>query len=153
FLPEPNRCDEGAIDCTRRRAENSHELSLYHGRGCYARRVPRALALLLLVAPVACSSTSSAPPAGDAMGPAAPADDSGEQVGPDSSLADADAAHEAGGCNALVNVGAPVSGTLVAAAPPTANGGSVADGTYVLTKYQVYTGAGGPTGPTGSSLA
>jgi hypothetical protein len=84
------------------------------------------------------------------MAPDTSGDDAGDQV---SDGATDGGGRDSGSCNALVNAGAPVSATLVAAAPPAAGGGTVADGTYVLVKYQVYTGPGGQSGPTGSSLA
>ena len=52
-------------------------------------------------------------------------------------------------CNDLVDDAAAVEGTKVAANPPVATGGSIADGTYVLTALTEFTGPGGATGGTG----
>lgn len=40
----------------------------------------------------------------------------------------------------------------VAAAAPTATGGTIADGTYYATKWEEYTGPGGATGPTSMTI-
>jgi hypothetical protein len=52
-------------------------------------------------------------------------------------------------CNDLVDDAAAVEGTEVAASAPVASGGSIADGTYVLTAVTAFTGPGGATGDTG----
>ena len=60
-------------------------------------------------------------------------------------------ASEDGGCSKLLNCGSRVFIVDVAADPPSAQGGaSVPDGTYLLTDYRVYTGAGGKNGQTTS---
>jgi hypothetical protein len=50
-------------------------------------------------------------------------------------------------CTTLANVGAEVPIVGVAASMPTPTGGTIKDGTYVLTAMTAYTGPGGPTGP------
>jgi hypothetical protein len=53
-----------------------------------------------------------------------------------------------GPCNAIPN-GAPlITQQRVASAAPTAQGGTITDGTWYLTACKLYTGAGGATGPT-----
>lgn len=44
------------------------------------------------------------------------------------------------GCNALTNIGATVNSTTDSSVPPTMTGGTIADGTYVLTSVVMYTG-------------
>lgn len=51
------------------------------------------------------------------------------------------------GCNMVDNVADVVTTTRVAEALPTLPGGTVADGTYVVTAVTEYTGTGGATGP------
>jgi hypothetical protein len=48
-------------------------------------------------------------------------------------------------CNALSNTAAVVTATVVAQNPPTPIGGVIANGTYHLTQYQMFTGPGGST--------
>jgi hypothetical protein len=102
----------------------------------------------------ACSSSSSSSGGGNDAGvseagsPDAPEDTPGEAEGEASS--EAATADGPAGCNDLMNVGQPVTVTEVAQDPPTPQGGTVSDGTYVLTTETVYTGAGGPTGTMGT---
>ena len=56
---------------------------------------------------------------------------------------------DGGVCNDLVNAGQTIDRIGVVGDPPIAQGGVVADGTYSLTDYSVYVGAGGLGGPTG----
>jgi hypothetical protein len=51
-----------------------------------------------------------------------------------------------GGCNALENCATKVFINQLAQDPPTPTGGTVPDGTYVLTSYTAFTGTGGPVG-------
>jgi hypothetical protein len=53
-------------------------------------------------------------------------------------------------CNMLVNSGQPVTPNQVAGDAPPFQGGTVVDGTYVLTSESIYTGDGGATGPGGN---
>lgn len=53
-----------------------------------------------------------------------------------------------GACNGLTNVGERVTITNADTTPPLATGGTITDGTYVLTKATVHTGAGGEVGAT-----
>ena len=57
---------------------------------------------------------------------------------------------DAGPCNTIADVGTDVAQVGVAEAAPAATGGTIVDGTYVVTSAVVYTGAGGLTGPSGS---
>lgn len=50
------------------------------------------------------------------------------------------------GCNTLDNVGDTVTTTRVAEALPTLTGGTLAEGTYVVTAVTEYTGTGGASG-------
>src|SRR5689334_11551047 len=60
--------------------------------------------------------------------------------------ADVDAAPpDAGPCNTVANVGDVVNAVRVAEEAPARNGGTLVDGTYVVTSYRGYTGAGGST--------
>lgn len=54
---------------------------------------------------------------------------------------------DGGVCNAVANIGAAVTAVNVASAPPTATGGTIVNGTYVLTAVRAYTGPGGASGP------
>jgi hypothetical protein len=111
--------------------------------------------LLAGVVACACSTTStSAPPASDAgaedSAPDLPADDAGDGGTTDAPV---DAPRDAPvACTSIALLGSLVPGTFMASAPPAATGGAIADGTYVLTGYRIYTGAGGLTGPTGQSI-
>lgn len=75
--------------------------------------------------------------------------DSGTQH--DSSTTVPDSGHAA--CSSIQNVAANVTANQVDESIPTAVGGSLVDGTYVLTATTYYTGAGGATGPTGKAQA
>jgi hypothetical protein len=55
-----------------------------------------------------------------------------------------------GGCGALASCGMRVAVLKVASSPPPSLGGAVADGTYVLTGFTLFTGALGGSGPTGA---
>ncbi|GAC1352504.1 MAG: hypothetical protein NVSMB1_16000 [Polyangiales bacterium] len=57
-----------------------------------------------------------------------------------------------GTCNTLVNSGTAISGTFVDATAPAPLGGTIANGTYRLTDIAIYTGPGGATGVSPSSL-
>lgn len=46
-------------------------------------------------------------------------------------------------CNSVALLGSPVAETAGAGAPPTAQGGTLVDGTYVLTKLEIYGAAPG----------
>ena len=53
---------------------------------------------------------------------------------------------EDGGCNNLLSCGSKIFIVDVAQTAPTGQGGTVVDGTYVLTAYKLYTGADGGSG-------
>ncbi len=59
---------------------------------------------------------------------------------------------DAGPCGFGANVGSDVDVQQMASTAPTPTGGTIADGTYVLTSGTLYTGAGGATGPLGLTL-
>jgi hypothetical protein len=56
---------------------------------------------------------------------------------------------EGGACNAIANVGAPVTPVCASGPPPTMTGGTIADGTYIKTSETDYgcADAGGPNAP------
>lgn len=62
---------------------------------------------------------------------------------------DADDSGDAGACGSLTLTGLLVDRIGVVGDPPVSSGGTVADGSYDLTSYVVYVGAGGVAGPTG----
>jgi hypothetical protein len=73
-----------------------------------------------------------------------------------------DAAADSGGdaradsgaaCNTLVNTTIAVERIAVPNQLPVALGGALQDGTYRITDFAVYTGAGGSSGPTGATVA
>jgi hypothetical protein len=116
------------------------------------------LVVLALVAP-ACSSSSSSSTQSDGgrssdavseasskpEGAAGGGDDAAGSAAPDGSGDDGPTV-----CNTLVNSGQPVTAMQVASDPPAAQGGTPANGTYLLTSETIYTGAGGATGPSGT---
>jgi hypothetical protein len=57
------------------------------------------------------------------------------------------------GCNTVSNIGTVIQQMYVATDPVTGAGGVIAAGTYALTAAAVYTGAGGGSGPTGTTFA
>lgn len=59
---------------------------------------------------------------------------------------------DAAACNAVVNQGTLLAIQQVAQAAPTPAGGTILDGTYVVTASTIYTGVGGLTGPNGSMV-
>jgi len=59
---------------------------------------------------------------------------------------------DGGQCNVLVNNGPVVSIMQVAAAPPTYVGGPLMSGTYLMTAANTYTGPGGATGDSGTTI-
>jgi hypothetical protein len=97
-------------------------------------------AAALLGAAWACSSPDRPP-----VLPNLPSKDAGDK--PDVVIVSS-CAVEDGGCNQLQNCGAKVYVVEVAATAPAAVGGTVVDGTYVLTDYKMYTGPSGTSGPT-----
>lgn len=115
----------------------------------------RSLKILAVVGAlmVACSESSSKPPPGSSYGePSIPVGGGGTSVeggtSKDASVGDADL--DGGECNDLDLANARlVDRTGVADEPPTGTGGAIKDGTYYLTNYTAYVGAGGIVGPTG----
>jgi hypothetical protein len=70
-----------------------------------------------------------------------PATDAAKESGPSCTSG------EDGGCNSLLNCGNKIYIQQNSTASPTAAGGTVPDGTYVLTGYMLFTGPGGASGP------
>jgi hypothetical protein len=111
----------------------------------------RAFVLLAVAAPafaIACSDPPEKPPAGiGTSGPIGGGGGTSAEGGADSATA-VDGG-DGGVCNDLVNLGQTIDRIGVVGEPPVTQGGVVADGTYSLTDYSVYVGAGGLGGPTG----
>jgi len=72
----------------------------------------------------------------------------GSEAGASDSSSNVDGG-DAGVCNALQTTGSVVDRIGVVGDPPVSSGGTVIDGTYELSIYSVYVGAGGVGGPTG----
>jgi hypothetical protein len=83
---------------------------------------------------------ADAAPAADAALDATPPVDGAPDAAPPADAAVA--------CNTVPNGGATVTLVRVPQAPPAPTGGTIADGTYVLTSLVQYTGPGGASGPT-----
>jgi hypothetical protein len=109
----------------------------------------RELGWVVFGAMMACSSSSNVvgtdagldvvtPPHKDASGAPAP-DDAGD----DSSASQP--------CNNVALSGSPVAVTRIATPAQSGDGGTVVDGTYVVTAFYVYTGYDGGTGPTSAT--
>src|SRR5580704_15253687 len=98
---------------------------------------------LLLIIP-ACSGSSSP---GDSTQPDAGGD---ARSLPDTGIDDA-APDAPGTCNTLVDSAPAITVEQVAGEPPAPQGGTIVDGTYALTAAVIYTGPGGPTGPSGTA--
>lgn len=123
---------------------------------------------VLVLGVVGCGSSGETPVGADdsgvvdavADGPSdsAVADSGADAVASDTGVADTrtsdgSAGDTAGACNALANVAEVVTTQQVAEALPSLKGGSVAEGTYVVTAVTAYTGPGGATGPkTGTTM-
>jgi hypothetical protein len=75
--------------------------------------------------------------------------DSATTDGSDSSPDDASDGSAA--CNTIANVAQTITIQQVASAPPAAQGGTFADGTYAMTDFTIFTGTGGATGPSGTT--
>jgi hypothetical protein len=54
-------------------------------------------------------------------------------------------------CNALVNHAPVLALSLVSSDPPAGHGGTIVDGTYTMESAAYYTGAGGASGPSGTT--
>ena len=54
-------------------------------------------------------------------------------------------------CNTLANTAKPVTVEQLAENPPAPLGGTIEDGTYLLTGVAIYTGPEGPSGPSGTA--
>lgn len=102
-------------------------------------------ALYTFVAFAGCSS-SSEPGTSSGSTPDGGGGGVDSSVSPDSSVADSSvpdtSVNPTGACNTLANVGTSVSETANAAAVPVMTGGTIVDGTYVLTSNVQYAGSG-----------
>lgn len=121
---------------------------------------------VLVLGVVGCGSSGEAPIAADDTGGLVDAvgdgpsdttdavtDSGADAVGSDTGAGDTSPGDTAGACNALANVADVVTTQQVAEALPSLKGGSVAEGTYVVTAVTAYTGPGGATGPkTGTTM-
>lgn len=118
---------------------------------CASLRSVVVLALAALpVAIISCSDPPPKPAAG--QGSSNPVGGGGGGGGSGEGGIDSGAGIDAGDggvCNDLVNVGQTIDRVGILGDPPVAKGGVIADGTYVLTEYAAYVGAGGVAGPTG----
>ena len=117
-----------------------------------------ACAALAIAAPACSSSSNSGQTTTDGGSDAHAAQDSGVSTeassGQDGATDDAapDAPAEAATvCNTVMDSAPAVTIQQVAQDPPTPKGGTPADGTYFMTDVTIYTGAGGPTGASGSA--
>lgn len=92
-------------------------------------------------------------PATDSAAVDTGAADTGSSDSAASDTGGGDATGDAGACNALANVADTITTQQVAEALPTLKGGTVSEGTYVITAVTAYTGPGGATGPkTGTTM-
>ena len=100
-----------------------------------------------------CSSSDPEPyaaPAAPARDAALPLEASVADAAADAVPADSrDAADAETKCNTMPFVGVLIDEIAEATTAPAAQGGSLLDGTYVLGKVALHTGAGGAAGPTG----
>lgn len=95
----------------------------------------------------ACSDPPSRPPPGGEGEIKPPPTAARREAGAtDSSTVDGG---EAGVCNEIQTTGSVVDRIGVVGEPPVSTGGTIIDGTYELSVYAVYVGAGGVAGPTG----
>jgi hypothetical protein len=114
----------------------------------------RALLLSTVFLVPACSSAPdvSAPADAAASDASSPTDAASRIDASDASPPAADAPDDAPlTCNALVNSAPTITVEQVASDPPSPQGGTVADGTYAMTAAVIYTGAAGPSGPSGTA--
>lgn len=107
-----------------------------------------AILLFPIAASYACSSEPNRPPPAG-QGSAGPPSAVGVVGSNEGGASDAGAEADAAACNAIENNGVVVDRVGVSGDPPVSNGGTIADGRYDLTAYNVYVGIGGITGPTG----
>jgi hypothetical protein len=122
-------------------------------------RFEMGLACLVLVVPACSSSSSPSSPSDGGSGADAVSEGAtppeAEAGGNDASNSEDAGDADDGGptvCNTLVNAGQPVTATQVAEVAPAFQGGTVVDGTYTLTSQTIYTGPGGATGPSTTTL-
>lgn len=118
-----------------------------------------ALALAFSVA-AGCSDTETDPtPAPSSLTPATPGtpeagtSETGTPASPSEAAGGAGGAGGGppppdGGCSTLVGIGAEITTVAAPTVAPPATGGTLADGTYVLTRSTLFTGPGGESGPT-----
>ncbi len=118
-------------------------------------RPPRAIALVFsVVLPVvggiaACSDPPKRPGPASYGAPGAPLPVGNAEGGVAQGDAASEASDDAGECTDLELTGVVIDRVGVASDPPVSSGGVVVDGTYDLSVYEVFVGAGGIVGPTG----
>jgi hypothetical protein len=76
------------------------------------------------------------------------ASDASSDTANDTSTSDAPS-DGGGACNAIANVASMIALDYIASDPPTPHGGTIADGTYIMTAAGFYTGTGGVAGSSG----
>jgi hypothetical protein len=106
-------------------------------------------AFLLLGVTAACGSGGSD---GSNTGTGATAGSAGMGAEPGGTAGAGGSAGASAACNTLVQLGDAVDEIRVASDPPVLQGGALTNGTFVLREVRVYTGTGGPTGPTGKTV-
>ncbi|HEY8073756.1 MAG TPA: hypothetical protein VIF62_06600 [Labilithrix sp.] len=111
------------------------------------------LAGISAVVIAACSSSSSNGGSSSGGVDAGGDDAATDAGGDDATPGDGSGGMDAGPCGIGANLGAKIDVQQTATDPPAAMGGTIADGTYVLTSATLYTGAGGATGSLGLTLA
>jgi hypothetical protein len=117
--------------------------------------------LVLAFLASACSSSSGGEPSDaggtDARDTGAPVDSGrSDAIARDGAADDGSGAEDspveaATVCNTLANTASVVDVAQVAQDPPSAQGGTIANGTYLLTAATIYTGPDGPTGNSGTA--
>jgi hypothetical protein len=104
------------------------------------------------MAATACSSSAVDAPADAGRADAAAKGDAAPEASTPTEEASVEAETEAAAsCGDLANDAPTITVRQEATDPPVLAGGTIADGTYFLTAAVIYTGADGPSGPTGTA--
>lgn len=77
----------------------------------------------------------------------------GGSATPDAGATDSGVVDSGAACNTLANTTIAIERIAVPNQLPVALGGALQDGTYRITDFAAYTGAGGSSGPTGATVA